>query len=236
MTSEGNWQRRLKGYAPLSANMLRVLEDLKRAKDDEWPFIFLGEDVHKHTINALVRHNLIFGSEGLDGTRYTITAQGEKHLQVYSSKTRYNDGLCPTCRQRPKLIYETGLTAGYCEQCEKEYRRRRRQQGCRHVNPDRLCSICRERPVKIYSTGRARTWCEECHKKKRAEYRARKHQRKLARIHNGEVILCARCGEKPVHYTDKYVNDLCEDCRKQYMDDYNLRRRYTAVLERHGLV
>src|SRR5690242_4509009 len=123
MTYQDNWQRRLQGYAPMSAKSMAVLQHLLVAKAQEWPFVSL-DHVHKRTLNALFEADLIAESIGADGVRYKITARGERTLQAYSRPSRRTDGICPTCGERPKFFYSTGRRAGYCRECEAELTRR----------------------------------------------------------------------------------------------------------------
>lgn len=227
MKKPGWWQYKRRGQW-MTSTMFEVLQLLHLAKKEEFPFIKLP-GVHKRTINSLTARGWIFDSPGLDGIRYKITAFGEKWLKIFQKPPRRYDGICPTCGIRPKHVNATGYRSGWCYECERAYKNFRYRKGMDRLNPDRLCSCCKERPLHRMSGGKLSTYCTECrHAMRKAEKRAQ-HDRDLARIAAGEVLLCRACKKEARCYTERYVRDRCPACQKKYMDEYNARRRGTAV-------
>lgn len=220
---EQHWQRKRNGQW-CTSRMFEVLSCLLDAKRQDWPAVRLFP-VHKRTINSLLSRGWITISPGLDGARYSITSEGERAHRHFAKAPRRFDGICPTCGVRPKMVSASGTTYGYCKECEQKYRKFRNDKNLNRINPDRLCSCCHQRPLHRYSGGRLSTYCTECrHAQRKAEKRAQ-HDRDLERIRNGEVLLCRACKKEPRAYTERYVRDRCPACQKQYMDEYNARRR-----------
>jgi len=219
---DGYWQRNRAGVT-CSSLSFGALERLVEAERDGWPFVPLP-GVHQNTINALVNQNWVIASDGLDGMRYSITAEGKRVHRLFSKPPKRTDGICPVCGVRPKHRYPSG-TYGYCLECDHESKRRNRELGRPHLNPNRLCSACHERPLHRMSGGKFSTYCTECRHAKRAAEKRAQHDRDLARIRNGEVLLCRCCKKRPRAYTERYVRDRCNECQQEYMAEYNDRRR-----------
>lgn len=221
------WQRRRAGLE-MTSTQFDILACLRDAKAQDMPFVHLM-GIHKRTLSSLIAQDWIFASPGSDGTRYKITLRGEHALKIFTPVLRRNDGICPTCGIRPKHVFPNGKTYGYCIECEHAYKNAMNRLGRPRINPDRLCSSCKQRPLHRMSGGKLSTYCTECrHAMRKAEKRAQ-HDRDLARIRNGEILLCRACKKEPRCYTEKYVRDRCSSCQKKYMDEYNARRRGTAV-------
>lgn len=111
-----HWKFRKRGNWPLMTHRLYdTLVALHDAKAAGQPFIEL--DIHGNTAKALSERDWAFKSDGLDGTRWTITGRGEKALKVYSPVVKRGDGLCPRCGLRPVKEYSTGSRDNYCEEC-----------------------------------------------------------------------------------------------------------------------
>lgn len=216
--------RKLTNQPLMTALMERALQQLRGADQAGAPFVHLP-DVHKHTIRALVKRDWIFASKGLDGTRYRITGRGLKALKAYEQPPRRYDGICPVCGVRPKKVYPGGRQYGYCDECEREHKRRMWKMKGKQLDRTAPCSDCGIRPRHIYPSGAIIIYCYECRQSRRAEERRRKHARLLERIRSGEVILCIRCHAAPRYHTTNTVYDYCYDCYRAYMNDYNDRRR-----------
>lgn len=217
------WQRRRSGIV-MSSMQFDVLAFLRDAKAQDMPFIHLP-GVYKRTLNSMVAQDWIFASPGSDGTRYKITHRGERALKIFTPVLRRDDGLCPTCGLRPRRIKADGKYYGYCVPCESVYKKAMYRLGRHRIDPDRLCSSCKKRPLHRMSGGKLSTYCTECrHDQRKAEKRAQ-HDRDLARIAAGEILLCRACKKEPRCYTERYVRDRCSACQKIYMDEYNARRR-----------
>lgn len=220
-------QRRLTGYPVMSDQQLDVLRMLRDAAKADRPFIHLA-GVHKRTLRALIEHDLIFESPGLDGVRYKITGRGVKTLAAYERPTRRSDGLCPRCGERPRRIRKRGKHKGepgpYCVECERRIYHRNHALGLLHLNPETPCSRCKKRPRHVYPSGKMITYCYHCRSVLRKRERRRKMKRKLARIAAGELIKCLKC-DQPVYHTDRTVYDYCHTHYRAYMTEYNDRRR-----------
>lgn len=161
MTSPNNWQRRLQGYAPMSAKSLCVLNYLADALAQGWPFVVL-DGVHPRTIQHLFEADLVAESKGEDGTRYKITARGERTRQAYLKPINRRDGICPTCGVRPRHVTASGRKEGYCLKCANGSKRKAYKLRRPHHNPDRMCSRCHKRKVHISASGRVLTYCLPC--------------------------------------------------------------------------
>ncbi|MBL8165694.1 MAG: hypothetical protein JNJ61_27165 [Anaerolineae bacterium] len=218
-----NWQRK-RHDMHCSAVMLAVLQLLVDARSQEFLYIHLP-GVHKRTLNSLKSRGWIAENPGLDGIRFRITPEGERAHRIFSHPARRTDGICPVCGVRPKRVRPNGAVYGYCRECEAEHKKRQYQLGRQRINPERACSRCHERPLHRMSGGKLSTYCTECrHEMRKAEKRAQ-HDRDLARIAAGEVLLCRACKTRPRAHTDRYVRDRCNECQREYMIQYNDRRR-----------
>lgn len=161
MTSPNNWQRKLQGFAPMSAKSMKVLDYLFEAKSNDWPFVPLP-GVHKHTLAALFIADLIAQSLGDDGTRYKITERGERTRQAYTQHPHRNDGLCPDCCIRLRHVTRSGRVEGYCLPCSNKAKRRAYKLKRPHHCSNRFCSRCHKRPVHVSSGGVVLTYCKPC--------------------------------------------------------------------------
>lgn len=166
------WYRR-GNLPPVTQTGIDVLLRLREAKQDGWPFIHLP-DVHWHTTNALERKGWIFSSDGLDGTRYKITDAGLKALKVYERPARKFDGLCPTCRLRPRYQRKNGRLDPYCAECSNESNRRRYHLGRTRLKPDGVCARCKVSQRHTSRTGRTYSHCKTCLAAIKREWVARK--------------------------------------------------------------
>jgi len=222
------WEmRHFKGHPMITALMLLVLRHLKAAKEAGASPASLAEfNLHGATLAALIDRDWIYEARIDSQTRYGLTARGERELRFYDSprEPRRWAGICPTCGERPKHVSASGKMDGYCYECGKVYRKRQRELGRPLVKAGRLCSMCRQRPVHVCSTGRPKTYCKECLRAVRREERARKTERRRARIAAGDPPRCYLCGE-PVYYTEHSIYDLCYTHFREYMNTYNHRRR-----------
>lgn len=224
-TPVSNWKQRRRHGMNMSRRMLLLLQQMRQAKQDDWPWVIL-EGVHKRTINSLLKFGWVAASVGLDGTRYSITVAGLKALSIFEQPPRRFDGICPACGIRPKQTKPNGRIYGYCVECEREHKRKQYHLGRYRMNPDALCCQCHERPRHRTANGKVSAYCTQCRHARRAQERQRMHELNLERIRRGEVLLCRRCKERPRRYTDKYVHDYCRECQREYMNEYNHRRRH----------
>lgn len=217
------WDRTISGMH-CTATMFMVLEYLVDAQAKDWPYIALDQ-FHKRTINSLLARKWIRPSPGIDGLKYAITDDGKRAHKIFSRPPKRTDGICPTCGIRPRHVSTTGYKHGWCIECEREYKSFRYHKRLDRMNPNRLCSACKQRPLHRYKGGKLSTYCTECrHAQRKAEKRAQ-HDRDLARIAAGEILLCRACKKEPRAHTERYVRDRCPACQKIYMDEYNARRR-----------
>lgn len=216
-------QRKRRGLPSMTAKMLAVLQQLRAAKEADWPFVtFKG--VYKSTIKALEDRYWIFPSKGLDGVRYGITSKGEKALKVYELPSKRYDGICPTCEQRPKHVTRGGRREGYCLDCLRASARRARALKLKRKRGDVFCSRCHKRPRHRHKNGTFNTYCDHCKRVMARRWKRKAFKRQLERARRGELI-CIRCKDAPRHYTEKSVYDYCAGCLKVYMREYNDRRR-----------
>lgn len=218
-------QRRIDGLPRMTGHMRRVLEHLRDCKAQDWPLVHLT-DVHKHTLNALVRRDWIFESPGLDGVRYTITARGQQALDAYSVPPRQYryDGICPDCGERPVHITASGNSLGYCLECRRARQIRKYRETGSTLKPGGLCPRCQQRPRHTYASGHTIAYCLPCRNALRADERRRKHERLLARIAAGEEVLCIRCKQRPRYHTQRQVYDYCQPCYYQQQRAVERRR------------
>jgi hypothetical protein len=229
--------RRFKGHPMITAIMMLVLRHLKAAQDQDWEWIELPDYVHPATTKALLDRDWIVEASANGHTRYGLTKRGERYLRLYECprEKRHSDGLCPTCRERPRHVYASGLVAGYCYQCEKTYRKALRKMGRPQKKVGRLCSKCRTRTAHVHPSGKAATYCKVCISEKRREWRRDRNKRWRARIDAGDPPLCFKCKAAPVHYTAKSVYDMCEGCLLEYWTAYNRKRRGEPYLRFDGI-
>ena len=221
-----NWQRRLQGYAPMTAKQLAVLNCLAEAKAQDWPFIPL-EGVHQATINALFDADLIYISPDCDGVRFKITERGERTRKAYLRPHRRNDKLCPTCGERERHVTRSGRLDAYCLECGNKSKRWAYRFKRPQKNPDTSCSRCHKRARHVYASGRVCTYCLKCKniRNRRRKRQDRKRDVKLAAV--GQVKLCARPGcTRPRHVAPSGVLDWC---REHYREWHNAYRQKKAA-------
>lgn len=205
----------------------RVLQYLREAKrlDPECPFAELP-GVHKLTIRAIQNKGWLFISPGagLDVPKYYISEQGERALRIFEQPPRGFEGICPNCGLRPKHITASGRMEGYCLECGNELGRRKYHHGVPKAKEGSLCPRCQKRPRHVHPGGKQITYCEHCNRVRKRQNKRKNKQRKLEQARRGELI-CIRCKSKPRHYTEHSVYDYCVDCWRDYMREYNDRRR-----------
>lgn len=222
-----NWKfRRRAGLPMISRHMLGILLDMRTAHDAGYKVVGM-EKVHGRTIRSLLNRGWIAESPGLDGLKYYLTVQGKRAVRVYEQPPdRRWDGMCPTCCERPKQVYSSGKTGGYCKECNRESNKRQRLLKRPRLNPDRPCSTpgCAN-PVYVSPRGVIRTYCETCFRQRRHAERESRKARKLARIAAGDVPVCMTCGQHPVRYTKNAVSDYCPTCERAYHREYHRRQR-----------
>lgn len=224
------WKARSRrGLPSITRRMFDVLVRLKQARDDDFPFIAL-EDVDPRTLRALCGEprGWVFESPGLDGLRYTITGAGEKALKVYTPAERRGDGICPDCGIRPKHVSKGGRKYGYCQVCERKYKRNQvRLRGGKLLRSDHLCARCKKRPHVVNAKGKAIScYCRHC--KNVLGRRAHKKARALLleRVRAGEFIPCSVKGcNEPRYVTANSVQEKCFKHHAEYQKAYNDKRR-----------
>ena len=217
-------QRRVRGLQMTAIHYL-VLDHLNQFANQGAPFQDLPP-LDPRVIRSLLKNDWVFESPGIDGSiKYGITNRGQRALQIFSQSYRRNDGICPICGERPKMPLSDGSTYGYCIQCDRERKRRRRAMGFQDKNPDALCPSCGKRKRHVSASGKVRSYCLPCRRERSKAARRRQNQRLLERIAAGEVLLCYRCKEQPREIVGEWVGDYCGDCRRDYMNAYNKRRR-----------
>lgn len=216
-----NWKQRNRHGMTMSQKQMGILQDLRAAKEAEFPWVYL-DGVHARTLNSLLRFDWVAVSPGgeLDRDRYRITHAGLKALKIFEVPPRRYDGICPVCGVRPKQMMPSGQH-GYCKECDKAHKQRQRALGRPRLNPNRPCSDCGGGPLYVTSTGEVTTWCKACRSKHRAADRRRRNERLLARIAAGDIPLC-KCGQ-PLYVTT-WVHDRCEGCWRDYQKCYRMRR------------
>lgn len=200
-------ERLLAGFPRMTWKMFVVIYALAYADAQEWNWEPLY-DVHHSTLQALIGHEWIYADDGLDGTRYRITSAGLAAFNAYNTP-QPERGLCPRCHKNERHIFKTGRRAAYCADCLKKVRAGAARLKRPTSRPDRPCSRCHKRPRHVSKKGIVSTWCSHC-KKVMSKKSARKSiARRYARIHAGEVILCADCHAEPVYVCGKTAYSYC---------------------------
>lgn len=218
------WGNRKRRDLPLcTPPMMKVLLALREAAAADSPFVHLPH-VHAATIKSLLERDWIFASPGSDGIRYKLTGRGLKALKVYEPTLRRSDHVCPACGVRPRKVYPNGREYGYCDECEKEHKRKQWKLKGKQLKHEGLCPRCKVRPKHKTNSGRVQSYCNTCKKEKAKAERKRKHQRLLERIAAGEHVKCLKC-DQPRYHTENTVYDYCYEHFRQYMSEYNDRRR-----------
>lgn len=225
-----NWKQRQRHGMTMSRLQMGILQDLRTAKQDGFPFIYITK-VDPRTLRAMQNFGWIYLSPGgdKDQDRYTITDRGLKALKIFEQPSRRYDGICPACNTRPKEFTSKGKAIGYCKECARESKRKARAMGRPLVKPNRMCSCCREKPVHVYSSGKPKTYCKECLKQKRSIYKKEMHKRLIERIKNGEFLACCRCKTEPRWHTENTVFAYSHKCYRDYMNDRYEQKRLKAI-------
>lgn len=234
MTSPNNWQRKLQGFAPMSAKGLVVLNYLAESMARDWPFVCL-DGIHRRTIQHLFEADLIAESKGADGSRYKITARGERTRQAYLKPARRNDGLCPTCGIRMRHITRSGRVDGYCIVCGAASKRRAYRLKRPQHNPDRPCSRCSKQPVYVTRSGRVSTYCQKCKNMLNRRRKKQDNKRNVRRARSGEVPVCSRPGcTRPRHVTPSCVYVWCREHYREWVNSYRHAKKAGRVPGRIG--
>jgi len=210
---------------PITPRLLDVLIRLRTAQDSDAPFDALT-GVHKRTLNALIERGWIYSDPGRDGWRYRITALGLKALKVYEPQLKRYDGICPECGDHPKHVTRGGRVEGYCAACLLKQGRRKYALRIESKRPDTLCPRCHKRTRSRLPNGRVRTYCEPCTRRLKHRDKKRQLRSRLERVLAGEFIKCRQPGcEQPIHHTENSSYDFCVAHQREYMTNYNDRRR-----------
>lgn len=218
-------QLRRSGLPAMSRKMMHILQYLRQAKHENFPFADLPAEVHGRTINTLVERDWILASKGLDGVRYSITGRGLKALKVYEAPTRRFDGICCRCNERPRYQAKNGKLQPYCLPCNRRIGRRQHALRGRRLREETPCSRCKTRPRHRPASGRLIAYCIECKREQRKEEKQRAKKRLLKRLRAGEFVPCIRCKEQPRHYAANSVYDYCEACYRAMQRDYRQKRK-----------
>lgn len=127
----------------ITSTMLSVLHQLNAVAHTDVRYLPLT-NVHGHTIRALLKRDWIFRSyfpELDDAPQYCITTRGQKALQQFNKPIdRHYDGLCPSCRQRPRYRWKNGQLDAYCYECKLAYER-----DYTKLKTKRVTSACKKR-------------------------------------------------------------------------------------------
>lgn len=233
-TEMGFGMRLRKGLPQMKPKMMRVLLYLEACKAQGFPWVHLPEGLvwYQHSLRAMQRppRCWIMASDGLDGVRYKLMPAGERALKVYRPVVRRRDGICPVCGERPRHVSpKTGRRYGYCVECEREHKRKLwKLNGGKQLKLEGLCMRCKQRPRRVNSVGKTDGYCVECKKEMRAGERKRRNERDLARIRNGEVLLCRKCKAAPRWVAKNSVYDYCHACYREYKNTRYANQRRAA--------
>lgn len=221
-------QRQIQRQPSMGETSMNILIYLYNTKRDGHPFAGL-DGANKNSITYLTRLDLIFTSDGLDGLRYKITGRGERVMRAYLKPPKRSDGICPDCCRNPKKVYSTGRRAGYCTDCLRRTASRQCELGIdgrRTRLPGRVCSTCRKEPCHQFPGGTYSTYCRCCLKERRRKERRQRRATLLTRVRQGEFVKCQKRGcDHPVYVAGNTVFEVCKDHHRQYMLEYNDRRR-----------
>jgi hypothetical protein len=220
---------------PMTGRMLFVLKRLTDARSPETAVPL--RDVHGRTRNTLLERDWITESPRHDEPHYYLTGRGAKALNVYSDEGNRWDGICPTCCDRPRGVFDTGKRMPYCEACNREHGRKQYAMKGWQLKAETPCSRCHKRPRKVFPSGKRIAYCDHCRTVLRRKERRRKHKRKLALIAAGKPPLCLKC-DQPVHHSKAVVYDYCRyhyyEYQRAYQRDWSRRKRAFASSERRG--
>lgn len=224
----GYSQRR--GLPTITGPMMDVMNRLRDAHEVEEPWQEL-DDVDQRTIKAILTRKWMDES-GRKYKLYKINEEGLKALKVYGKMLKRYDGICPTCGERPKHVTSGGKKEGYCKVCLSALRKRQRALGIQYKRPDSLCPRCVEKNFKHKRTrhvtpgGWIAAYCKHCLKVIKRRGKRKAIALRLQRVLAGEFVKCRikDCNE-PVTHTDRSQSDLCARHLREYMNDYNKRRR-----------
>ncbi len=223
----GLMMRTIAGYGRMTVKMMNVLLILRESDDDGYPFCGL-DDVHWRTINTLSKRDFLMRSPGLDGVKYKLTNRGKLALKMYETPVQVyrKDGICPVCGINPKHVYDSGRVYGYCLPCARTARRRNHQLNGYRVSRvfNEVCPRCQKRKRHLTESGRIKSWCLHCRRKDTKNKRPGRTAARLAAIAAGDVARCCKCADG-VHYTERSVYDYCRRHLREYMNEYNRRRR-----------
>jgi hypothetical protein len=212
----------------LTANQLktlRVMADAKR-NDDAW--VTLGSTAKK-TISSMVKRDLIFKSQGIDGSvKYTITGRGEKALAAAAAKKKKRrDGLCLVCGQAPATRKKNGTSTGYCQRCNsavhKEYSR-----SYKRPYRGQLCPRCGVNNVAVARNGTARAYCKQCQSEQVTGYQ--KRTRDLVEAGLLQHPICAKpgCNQPRLVLKDR-VHSYCQQHAREYFMAHHQKRKKEKV-------
>lgn len=106
----------------MTVRMRMALEYLEECEIAGFPWATVPQNRELlRTLRALIRRGWVVAGDGLDGTRYKLLRAGKQALRVYGPDVQRDDGICPTCCERPRHVRKNGVTSGYCQPCMKAY-------------------------------------------------------------------------------------------------------------------
>lgn len=218
------------GLPSMSGDMRRILLDLRQCKESGWPFVKLNPTHYNgRSISALRARDWVFVSSGTDGERVGITGRGLEALEVYLPARNRKDGICPNCNTRPRGVRSNGNVMSYCAECERDYHRVKQARLRRRPEyTERLCCHCHERPRYRRAGGVGSSYCLECDQQRAKRRGARQRRRAAERARNGDVNLCARCGERPRMAFENSVSNYCQPCARVMNRRWKLNRMLRA--------
>lgn len=215
---------------PLNGFQEALLRALLLAKNNDWPWVYLPDGVHPKTLRYVIARDWVYESKGLDGKRYMISTEGESIFRTYQKIVKRTDGLCPTCKKRPRKVSKNGRTYGYCGACLKIEAKAKYDACGSQLKPGKCCSRCKKRPRYVASSGRVYCYCKHCKNLKKRQYKRRKQEELRIRIQTGEFIPCAVYGcDEPCAVYGKSVYDYCRKHYAEYQRDYRVRQNQSAA-------
>jgi hypothetical protein len=225
------WRNRIRAGIRLTALQFLALDYLLANKRDG--VLWCPLEMETRTIRRFAENDWVIENEGVDGrTLYTITRRGERVHQIFAAKGLRRDGMCPACGEKPRYRTPSGILAGYCVTCHREYARRHYRLVGFSSNM-RPCPRCGKRDVAVAASGRIYEYCTPCRRARERERYRQDTAKKLARIQAGDPPRCRICGD-PVHATSRTVYERCKAHQMEYMREYRQRKKLEHSVQKKG--
>lgn len=210
------WEKRIVNGEPITAMMYYVMREMQSIADE---FIWVTlDDISDNTIRALLRRRLINKAEIQGSTKYMLTSRAVDIL-VILNKPDDGSKICPMCKTNVKHIGESGKLQRYCLLCNRERCRLRYLKNGTERSKGAKCPKCKGK-LHRHSGGGLCGYCKKCYLEYSSNEKKRRNQRMLQRLQNGEVVLCAKCGNFPRHYTLNTAYGRCLNCLREYRMSY----------------